>query len=382
MSDSEEEKNEDLNIDNDIVKTKYKTAGAIVNDVLKLVCKEAKVGVTPLELCELGDNTLTQMLAKVYHKHDHLPTKTPRGIAFPTCVNVNEIVCHYSPIPEGQVPLKAGDVVKIDVGAQIDGFPAVAAHTVVVQEEEKPVTGRIADLVQAAKLMMDVTVRSLRPGKKNNDIPPLLEKIAEAYGVNICEGVLSHQMKRYVLDGNQCILAKTSVDRRVDDVVFASGQVWTVDIALSSGKGKLFEGDSRCCVYKRNPDQQYMLKLKASKEALREIDSRFKAFPFSIRALDPKSGRLGISECLKHELVLPYPVLYEKPGEDVVHFKSTVFVFNTLEVAAGFDPLQEFVSEKKCEDAEIQEIARAPLSIKKKSKKKTEAKADGPEETA
>lgn len=42
-------------------------------DVLKLVCKEAKVGVTPLELCELGDNTLTQMLAKVYHKHDHLP---------------------------------------------------------------------------------------------------------------------------------------------------------------------------------------------------------------------------------------------------------------------------------------------------------------------
>lgn len=42
----------------------------------------------------------------------------------------------------------------------------------------------------------------------------------------------------------------------------------------------------------------------------------------------------------------------------------------------------QFVSEKKCEDAEIQEIARAPLSIKKKSKKKTEAKADGPEETA
>lgn len=68
-------------------------------------------------------------------------------------------------------------------------------------------------------------------------------------------------------------------------MVFASGQVWTVDIALSSGKGKLFEGDSRCCVYKRNPDQQYMLKLKASKEALREIDSRFKAFPFSIRCV-------------------------------------------------------------------------------------------------
>eukprot|EP00668_Euglena_longa_P010676 GGOE01012932.1.p2 GENE.GGOE01012932.1~~GGOE01012932.1.p2 ORF type:complete len:403 (-),score=88.69 GGOE01012932.1:178-1386(-) len=376
MSDSEEEKNEDLNIDNDVVKTKYKTAGTIVNDVLKLLCKEAKIGVTPLELCELGDNTLTQMLTKVYHKHDHLPTKTVRGIAFPTCINVNEIVCHYSPLPEGQVPLKAGDVVKIDLGAQIDGFPVVAAHTIVVQEEEKPITGRIADLMQAAKLMMDVAVRGLRPGKKNNDIPPLLEKIAEAYGVNICEGVLSHQMKRYVLDGNQCILAKTNVERRVDDVVFASGQVWTVDIALSSGKGKLFEGNSRCCVYKRNPDQQYMLKLKASKEALREIDTRFKAFPFSIRALDPKSGRLGVSECLKHELVLPYPVLYEKTGEDVVHLKSTVFVFNNLEVAAGLDPQQQFVSEKKCEDAEIQEIAQSSLSVKKKSKKKTGGKAD------
>ncbi|KAJ8306887.1 hypothetical protein KUTeg_014971 [Tegillarca granosa] len=55
------------------------------------------------------------------------------GIAFPTCVSVNNCICHFSPLKsEPDVILKDGDVVKVDLGAQIDGFIAVAAHTLVI----------------------------------------------------------------------------------------------------------------------------------------------------------------------------------------------------------------------------------------------------------
>lgn len=371
MSDNEEEKKgEDLTISNEIVRNKYKAAATVVNDVLKLLCLEVKPGKVPSELCTLGDKTMTAMLANVFNKQDNGPEKINRGIAFPTCINVNEIVCHYSPVPEGETPLKVGDIVKIDLGAHVDGFPAVVAYTIVVQDEVKPITGRLADLTIAAQTMLEVAARCLKPGKKNNDIPPLLEKIADAFGVTICEGVLSHQMKRFVLDGNQSILSKASVERKVEDISFTSGQVWTLDVLLSAGKGKLHEEDSRCCIFKRNPDQQYMLKLKASKDAFREITTRFPTFPFTIRDLDSKSGRLGVNECLKHELIVPYPVLYERPGVEVVHFKQTVFVCNNIEMVTGLELQQEFVSEKRCEDPQVQEVLQTPLASKKKQKPK------------
>jgi methionine aminopeptidase len=39
--------------------------------------------------------------------------KMERGIAFPTCVSVNQIMGHYSPLVDESTPLKAGDVAKM-----------------------------------------------------------------------------------------------------------------------------------------------------------------------------------------------------------------------------------------------------------------------------
>ena len=52
------------------------------------------------------------------------------GIAFPCCISVNNCICHYSPLShDPDTVLKEGDLAKIDMGAHIDGFIAVVAHT-------------------------------------------------------------------------------------------------------------------------------------------------------------------------------------------------------------------------------------------------------------
>jgi len=83
-------------------------------------------------------------LKKVYSKK-----KTEKGIGFPTCLSVNEVCGHFSPLKSEPATLGDGDLVKIDLGVHIDGFIALAAHTVTVGDST--VTGKKADVILAAQ---------------------------------------------------------------------------------------------------------------------------------------------------------------------------------------------------------------------------------------
>lgn len=89
-----------------------------------------------------------------------------KGIAFPTCLSVNNCICHFSPARnDPDYVLKEGDVVKIDLGAHVDGFIAVAAHTVVAKADaDAKVTGRAADVVLAAYWAGQAALRLVKPG--------------------------------------------------------------------------------------------------------------------------------------------------------------------------------------------------------------------------
>lgn len=82
---------------------------------------------------------------------------------------------------------------------------------------------------------------------------------------------------------------------------------------VSSGEGKARVLDEKeTSVYKRALDQEYKLKLKASRSIFSEINKKHPTMPFTVRGLDSKQSRLGLVECLNHGLLHPYPVLHEK----------------------------------------------------------------------
>lgn len=39
----------------------------------------------------------------------------------------------------------------------------------------------------------------------------MLQQVVEAYGCSLVEGVLSHQLKQFVIDGNKCVLSKVGI---------------------------------------------------------------------------------------------------------------------------------------------------------------------------
>lgn len=77
------------------------------------------------------------------------------------------------------------------------------------------------------------------PGAQNKDVSEALQKVAAAYDCKVVEGVLSHQMKQFVIDGNKVVLSVPSADTRVEDSEFEENEVYAVDIVLSTGEGKV-----------------------------------------------------------------------------------------------------------------------------------------------
>lgn len=143
-----------------------------------------------------------------------------KGLAFPTCVNVNNCVAHYSPLEsEAAVVLADGDIVKVQLGVHIDGFCAMAAHTAVVgAADARPVVGPSADVLAAAYAAAQIAVRLVKPGNKNSQVTEAIRRVAEAYGVTPLAGVLSHELKQFVVDGNKVILLREDHDTKVEEV--------------------------------------------------------------------------------------------------------------------------------------------------------------------
>jgi hypothetical protein len=91
--------------------------------------------------------------------------------------------------PLSEQKLAKGDVVKVHLGAHIDGFAAISAETIVVGATlESPVTGRRADALRAAWAAAEVAMRLVRVGNKNWQITEAVGKVAAAWDCKPVEG--------------------------------------------------------------------------------------------------------------------------------------------------------------------------------------------------
>jgi curved DNA binding protein len=289
--------------------------------------------------------------------------------------------------------LKDGDVVKLEVGAHIDGFPAMVGHTVVVgATAQTPVTGRKADLIQAAYLASEgmlitqslnskrhnrylvAALRLLRPGKNNFDVTDTVQKVAQEFGVLPMEGMLSTELRRTVLDGQkQIILNPTEEQRRQFQVSeFASGEVYSIDVLMTTSedaKGRPSQ-KYRTTIYKRLPDAQYSLKMQTSRKVYSEITQKADCMPFNLRAADDeKKARMGVVECAKHGLLLPYDIIEEKEGEFVAQFLFTALLMPSGSILKITNPPfdQSLVkSDKSLQSVELKQLVTGSLKAPKK----------------
>jgi len=372
--------------------TKYKVAADIVHNVVKKLIELSVEGAKVIDLCVEGDKLIEEGTGAVYNKSVK-GVKVSKGLAFPTCISVNNTVSHFSPLssdPLSSQALEKDDVVKIQLGAHIDGFAAISAETIVVGASvDKPVTGRRADVIKAAYNAAEVAMRLIKVGNKNGVVTEAVNRAAAAQGCKPVEGMLSCQQTQNVIDGKKRIILNPSEGQKRDfeSVTFAENEVYGMDVLVSTNEdGKARLEESRTTIYQRDSNVTYQLKMKNSRAVFSEVQKKAGAFPFNIRCLeDEKRSRMGLQEAVQHSLVKPYEVTYTPANSFVAAFHFTIALLPGGPSLITHPPVwykHDLVkTEKELEDEELKDLITKPLRESKKSKKKKAAEADAPKDS-
>lgn len=107
----------------------------LLSEALTLAVESCVEGADIYEVCQQVDAFIDEELSKTFSNKKS--KKLERGIAFPCCISVNEVCGHFSPMKEDSYALKMEDLVKIDLGAHIDGFPASCGTSFVLGGKTK-----------------------------------------------------------------------------------------------------------------------------------------------------------------------------------------------------------------------------------------------------
>ncbi|KAF9355835.1 Proliferation-associated protein 2G4 [Mortierella sp. NVP85] len=315
----------DNNLADPTVIAKYRLAADIAHDALTKVVARVTDGIKVSELCAYGDEIIHSYTSKVYNKNN-----VEKGIAFPTMISVNDCVQHYSPTGDADddTILHNGDIVKIELGAHIDGYMATSAHTLVINPSPaQPVGGSSADVICAAYFAAEAALRLMKIGNTNTQVQEAIAEAAALFNCSPVVGTGSNEIKRYVVATEKRIMNALEDERRPErEFVFVANEAYTLNILISSGDGACKDGANKPSVFSRNVHQNYSLKLQSAREAFSEINKRFGVFPFATRALENKRHRLGVTELAAHNLLTPYPIQYTRGSAKVAQFKMTVLI--------------------------------------------------------
>lgn len=136
-----------------------------------------------MDLVKAGDAKISEEADKVYNSKKGAE-KVGKGLAYPTTISVNGVVSNFSPLPsdkdQAALALKDGDLVKIQIGAHIDGYATIAGESLIVGKDAS-FSDVKADLVQAAYQASEIALRSVKPGSKNWEVTQGIAKILDEY---------------------------------------------------------------------------------------------------------------------------------------------------------------------------------------------------------
>ncbi|GIJ89360.1 curved DNA-binding protein [Aspergillus pseudoviridinutans] len=395
----------DYTLNNPDTLTKYKTAAQISHKVLEAVSALCLEGSKIVEICQKGDELLEEELTKVYKGK-----KITKGIGHPTTVSPSSYVTPYTPLvsdaQEAETTLKAGEIVKIQLGAQIDGFGTIVCDMLVVADKESSkdvVTGREADLIHATHYANELLLRLMVPpgllasgteeekkkaaaekAPTQSQISALIEKVAKAYDCNVVENTTSWLFERNEIEGGKKIILAPGSGVKGEGVPDV-GEVWGVEVGLSLGSGKVKTLPLRATLHRRTTTT-YILKRPSSRQTLSEVVKKFGTFPFSLRQLeDEKSAKVGVVECVRGGVLRQYEPAGDADNAPVSRLLTTIAITKNgiTRLAAPNPPdLSKFQTDKKIEDEEILKILERPLAKNtgNKNKKKKKPTKDSKDE--
>lgn len=201
-----------------------KEIGKIVALTINEMKRHTRVGITTKELDDIGGQILKS----------HGAVSAPQiTYNFPgnTCISVNHEVAHGIP---GNRIIQPGDLINIDVSAELCGYFADAGHSFPIA----PYEPSLMRLCQYTHHTMMKVISSLKHGVKLNEIGRIIEIEAKKGGYNIIKDLCSHGIGKSLHEAPVEILP---VYNKHDKRILKEGMVITIEPFISTGAGYVVE---------------------------------------------------------------------------------------------------------------------------------------------
>ncbi len=202
-----------------------KTAGEIVARVLDAMKRAVRAGVTTRELDEIG--------ASVIREHGAL--SAPRKVyQFPgdNCISVNDEAVHGIP---GERVIQPGDLVKLDVTIEKDGYMADAALSVAVE----PVRQLHHKLARCAERAFQRALLVARAGARVSDIGRAVEGEVRRNGFSVVRSLCGHGIGHSIHESPEVPNYFEPMNREV----LTEGLVITIEPIIAAGSGRASTAD-------------------------------------------------------------------------------------------------------------------------------------------
>lgn len=280
---------------------KYRQAGQISIEAKKLAKKICKPGSNAYEVSEKIENLIRSKGAKP---------------AFPVNFSIDNEAAHYSPeiLDDRLVP--ENSIVKIDLGAEIDGYIVDTAITLNFNPEWN-------ELSKASKDALDAAIAVAKPGIKVTEIGKLVERIITKAGFEPIRNLSGHQIKRYNLHAGATIPNCGPGYLERNTTKLQAGRIYAIEPFASTGSGWVKNGPITNIF-------RFVKMPKKKDKKLYEITKQYKEkvgiLPFSPRHLHNKqTGQEGkreveqnIKKLFQKNIIMGYPVLIDENKKGIV----------------------------------------------------------------
>ena len=278
----------------------YIKAGKIAGEIRENVRKTDWTGKTVFEICEYVENEIRKRGAKC---------------AVPVNTSINEVAAHYTAEPNDPLTIKNDDLVKIDLGAQINGYIADTAVTVCYNTE-------FDSLVQAAELSLSNAMDMIKVGIKSSDVGRTIEKTIKQMGFLPIANLSGHSLDQYTIHAGRSVPNIWSIG----SFTFDENQAFACEPFVTTGEGLGFVHEGKI----KNIFALSSRKKTKDKEADKMLDyiwQNFNLLPFALRWLTnewgEKEARNLLEILVKKKSVHAYPVLVEGNGQRVTQAEHT-----------------------------------------------------------
>ena len=279
----------------DEILEKYREAGLIAAKILRDGAKEIHIGTSYLDIVESIESRVIEEGA---------------ALAFPLNLSLNEDAAHDTASP-GDIRIFArGDVAKLDLGVQVDGYIADTATTIDL--------GVNSILVEASREALEAAIRIIRPGVTAGDLGMAVQTAIESRGYRPISNLTGHGLDQYILHRSP-IIPNVGIN---GGVTLEEGMVFAIEPFASTGSGHVTE-KTRKEIY-----SQISLKpvrIPAGRVILEKIRDRH-GLPFARRWLNEKKIYLALPTLIRSQVLHVYPVLSDIPGSLVSQAEHTIIV--------------------------------------------------------